>query len=268
MMKAGHYAYGPLIGVSALVAQCIYPTVILFEARLNKEVKFERKRWRSFNRRHTARNALNQKRALVKRSNPRYTLITKCLHFSDNDKQVLPNTKSNQPLAASKQPLTDFKLLPADNQEESVTTTAIKELRLGGEGPEVGGKSVDAKVKQLCDPPATSGTIPNPNIMAKALTEKIIPTVLNLLEGFGCLDTVRLTRKNIPEDVKKIKKNCKKGTIIARHSGDIMVLVWKNTQIVSMISTFHNDRIYTGTRAGEECEKSIYVKNYKLGALI
>ncbi|GBP62730.1 hypothetical protein EVAR_56248_1 [Eumeta japonica] len=39
------------------------------EARLNKEVKSERKRCPSFNRRHTARNPLNQKRVLVKRSN-------------------------------------------------------------------------------------------------------------------------------------------------------------------------------------------------------
>ncbi|GBP09382.1 hypothetical protein EVAR_5806_1 [Eumeta japonica] len=44
------------------------------EARLNKEVKSERKRCPSFNRRYTARNPLNQKRALVKRSNPRFEL--------------------------------------------------------------------------------------------------------------------------------------------------------------------------------------------------
>ncbi|GBP51876.1 PiggyBac transposable element-derived protein 4 [Eumeta japonica] len=42
--------------------------------------------------------------------------------------------------------------------------------------------------------------------------------------GFDCLGTVRLTRKNIPEDVKKMKKNCENGRIIAHHSGDVMVL--------------------------------------------
>ncbi|GBP34564.1 hypothetical protein EVAR_85284_1 [Eumeta japonica] len=42
--------------------------------------------------------------------------------------------------------------------------------------------------------------------------------------GFDCLGTERLTRKNIPEDVKEMKKNCEKGTIIACHSGDVMVL--------------------------------------------
>ncbi|GBP09247.1 hypothetical protein EVAR_4100_1 [Eumeta japonica] len=35
--------------------------------------------------------------------------------------------------------------------------------------------------------------------------------------GFDCLGTERLTRKNIPEDVKEMKKNCEKGTIIACH---------------------------------------------------
>ncbi|GBP51877.1 hypothetical protein EVAR_47054_1 [Eumeta japonica] len=87
----------------------------------------------------------------------RYILLTKCLHFSDNDKQSLPNVKSKQPLAASKQPLTDSKQLPADNREENVrrktitmkkvSTIVINELRLRGAEPEVGDKSVDAKVK-------------------------------------------------------------------------------------------------------------------------
>ncbi|GBP08480.1 hypothetical protein EVAR_91794_1 [Eumeta japonica] len=40
---------------------------------------------------------------------------------------------------------------------------------------------------------------------------------------------------------KKMKKNCEKGTIIARHSGDVMVLAWKDAKIVSMISTFHDN---------------------------
>ncbi|GBP29192.1 PiggyBac transposable element-derived protein 4 [Eumeta japonica] len=72
----------------------------------------------------------------------------------------------------------------------------------------------------------------------------------------------RFTCKNIPEDVKEMKKNCERGTIIARHSGDVMVLAWKDAKIVSMISTFHDNITYTGTRAGEECEKPICVKDY------
>ncbi|GBP58153.1 PiggyBac transposable element-derived protein 4 [Eumeta japonica] len=89
----------------------------------------------------------------------------------------------------------------------------------------------------MSNPPATSGTALNPNIMAKALTGKTTKIVLNLLglehkghcvtmdnfynspalarylkcRSFDCLGTERLTRKNIPEDVKDMKKNCKKG---------------------------------------------------------
>ncbi|GBP24143.1 hypothetical protein EVAR_10366_1 [Eumeta japonica] len=86
--------------------------------------------------------------------------------------------------------------------------------------------------------------------MAKVLVEKTIQLFSNLLQGlehnghyvtmdnfynsptlarylkfrgFYYLGTVRLTRKNKPEDVKQMNKKCKKGTIIARHSGDAMV---------------------------------------------
>ncbi|GBP30464.1 hypothetical protein EVAR_20917_1 [Eumeta japonica] len=47
-----------------------------------------------------------------------------------------------------------------------------------------------------------------------------------------------------------MKKNCEKGTIIACHSGDVMVLA--GCKILSMISTFHDNSTYTGTSAGEE----------------
>ncbi|GBP56909.1 hypothetical protein EVAR_33965_1 [Eumeta japonica] len=52
----------------------------------------------------------------------------------------------------------------------------------------------------------------------------------------------------------KRDENCEKGTIIACHSGDVMVL---DAKILSMISTFHDNSTYTGTSAGEECEKPI-----------
>ncbi|GBP89820.1 hypothetical protein EVAR_66710_1 [Eumeta japonica] len=75
--------------------------------------------------------------------------------------------------------------------------------------------------------------------------------------GFDCLSTVNLTCINIPEDVKKIK-NCEKGTIIARHSGDVMVFAWKDAKIVSMISTFYDNSTYMETRAARN-ERSPYV---------
>ncbi|GBP92682.1 PiggyBac transposable element-derived protein 4 [Eumeta japonica] len=134
---------------------------------------------------------------------------------------------------------------------EKVSTIVMKELRLRAAGSEVRDKSVGAKVKKLIHPPVISGTAPNPNNMAKLLTGKTTNS-FNFLEdlehkghcvtmdnfynspalarylkcpGFYCMGTVRLTRKNIPEDVKKMKKNCEKGTIIARHSGDVIMVL-------------------------------------------
>ncbi|GBP69114.1 hypothetical protein EVAR_87394_1 [Eumeta japonica] len=166
----------------------------------------------------------------------RYIFLTKCLHFSDNNKQPLPNAKSKQPFAASKQPLTNSKQLPAVNREESVRRKKNNEKSVDDcdESAEVGrdrtrsrGQKRRCKSKKLIShPPATSGTAPNPNNMAKALTEKTTQIVLNLLEGlehkghcvtmdnfynspalarylkcrgFNRLSTIRLTLKNIPE---------------------------------------------------------------------
>ncbi|GBP76670.1 PiggyBac transposable element-derived protein 4 [Eumeta japonica] len=87
--------------------------------------------------------------------------------------------------------------------------------------------------------------------------------------GFDCLGTVRLTRKNIPEDVKEMKKTVKRARslLATRRCNGVGM---EGCKIVSMISTFHDNSTYTGTRAGEECEKPICVKDYNttMGALI
>ncbi|GBP11160.1 PiggyBac transposable element-derived protein 4 [Eumeta japonica] len=98
--------------------------------------------------------------------------------------------------------------------------------------------------KQPLPMKAENRLLPVTNQLLTALTGKTTKIVLNLLEGlehkghcvtmdnfynspalarylkcrgFDCLGTERLTRKNIPEDVKEMKKNCEKGTIIACH---------------------------------------------------
>ncbi|GBP94189.1 hypothetical protein EVAR_98790_1 [Eumeta japonica] len=82
-------------------------------------------------------------------------LLTKCLHFSDNDKQPLPNAKSKQPLAAS------------NNQ---LLTKVLN-------------------IRDMCH----DGQFYNSPALARYLK----------CRGFDCLGTERLTRKNIPEDVKR-----------------------------------------------------------------
>ncbi|GBP16254.1 PiggyBac transposable element-derived protein 4 [Eumeta japonica] len=126
-----------------------------------------------------------------------------------------------------------------NNNEESVDDCDERAEAGRGKVKSRGLKYRRKSKKLMSNPPATSGTAPNPNIMAKALTGKTTQIVLNLLEGlehkghcvtmdnfynspalarylkcrgFDCLGTVRLTRKNIPEDVKEMKKNCEKGS--------------------------------------------------------
>ncbi|GBP37783.1 PiggyBac transposable element-derived protein 4 [Eumeta japonica] len=79
--------------------------------------------------------------------------------------------------------------------------------------------------------------------------------------GFNCLRTVRVTRKNIPEEVKKMKKNCKKSKIIIHHCGEDWCCV-EGCIIISTISTFHNNSTYMGKRGGQECEKPICIRDF------
>ncbi|GBP26083.1 hypothetical protein EVAR_15095_1 [Eumeta japonica] len=112
--------------------------------------------------------------------------------LSNNDKQPLPNAKSSkQPLAASYQSLT--------NSEEKKNNN---------------GKSVND-----CDERAEAESS---RVRSKRCPSPALARYLKC-PGFYRMGTVRLTRKNIPEDVKKMKKNREKGTIIARHSGDVIM---------------------------------------------
>ncbi|GBP89096.1 PiggyBac transposable element-derived protein 4 [Eumeta japonica] len=132
---------------------------------------------------------------------------------------------------------------------------------------------------------------PHVGTIAEALAGKTTQTVLKLLEGlegkgycvtmdkfynspalarylkfrgFDCLGTVHLTRKNIPEDVKKVTRESEKGTVVARHSGDVTVLSWKDTNVVSMISTYHDDSTHKGRRADGARLRPICVHDYNM----
>ncbi|GBP22626.1 hypothetical protein EVAR_13906_1 [Eumeta japonica] len=91
----------------------------------------------------------------------RYILLTKCLHFSDNEKQRLPpkEVKIKNLLAGSKEPFANrylYKELPTIMTTKRVlttvtmkmlsttsTTTMTRELRLEGEGSKLGGKDMN-----------------------------------------------------------------------------------------------------------------------------
>lgn len=80
--------------------------------------------------------------------------------------------------------------------------------------------------------------------------------------GFDCLGTLRPSRKNVPVDVSKLPKNMPKGTIVARQCGDVAVIAWKDSKLVTMISTYHNDDTYCGTKAGQPLVKPVCVRDY------
>ncbi|GBP23984.1 hypothetical protein EVAR_17624_1 [Eumeta japonica] len=93
------------------------------------------------------------------------------------------------------------------------------------------------------------------NNRCRTRKSKQLPVTNQLLTVSSCLPIIE--RKVTPHSekytrrCKRDEENCEKGTIIACHSGDVMVLA--GCKILSMISTFHDNSTYTGTSAGEEC---------------
>lgn len=81
-------------------------------------------------------------------------------------------------------------------------------------------------------------------------------------KGFDCLGTLRTCRRNVPNDIAKVPKNVPKGTIVARQCGDVSIITWKDSKLVSIISTFHDDGTYVGSKAGKTLVKPICVKDY------
>ena len=65
-----------------------------------------------------------------------------------------------------------------------------------------------------------------------------------------CVGTMRITRENVPKEVKDEK--LKKGEIIARHSGPVTVFKWYGKTNVTIISTYHNAETKTVTKRGEK----------------
>lgn len=81
-------------------------------------------------------------------------------------------------------------------------------------------------------------------------------------KGFDCLGTLRPCRRNVPYDIAKVPKNVPKGTIIARQCGDVSIITWKDSKLVNMISTFHDDSTFVGSKAGRTLVKPICVRDY------
>ncbi|XP_022831449.1 piggyBac transposable element-derived protein 4-like isoform X2 [Spodoptera litura] len=80
--------------------------------------------------------------------------------------------------------------------------------------------------------------------------------------GFDCFGPLRVNRRNVSSAIAKVPRKVSKGTIIARHCGDVSIIAWMDSKMVNIISTYHTPETYMGTRAGKPLLKPVCVKDY------
>ena len=76
---------------------------------------------------------------------------------------------------------------------------------------------------------------------------------LKIEHSTDCVGTLILNRKDVPKEVKD--KKLEKGEIIARHSGPVTVLKWRDKRNVTMVSTYHSADTQRLSNKGKETEK-------------
>lgn len=69
------------------------------------------------------------------------------------------------------------------------------------------------------------------------------------VKGYDCLGTLRVNRMNVPIENARLSQNVPKGTLVARHSGDVSVISWRDNKAAHMLSTYHDPSTYVGTKA-------------------
>jgi len=75
-----------------------------------------------------------------------------------------------------------------------------------------------------------------------------------------CVGTLKLNRKTIPKEVKH--KKVEKEEIIARHSGPVTVVKWRDKRDVTVVSTYHNADTQRVSNKGKETEEPLCVTDY------
>ena len=72
--------------------------------------------------------------------------------------------------------------------------------------------------------------------------------------------TLNLNRKNVPKEVRD--KKLEKREIIARHTGPVIVLKWRDRINVTMVSTYHSAGTHRISNKGKETEKPLCLIDY------
>lgn len=78
-----------------------------------------------------------------------------------------------------------------------------------------------------------------------------------------CYGTLRLNREFVPDSVKTLTKTeLRQGEVVATYCSDLAIMVWRDANIVSMISTFHNLQIGTQDKYNRLTYKPKIVLDY------
>ncbi|XP_050680468.1 piggyBac transposable element-derived protein 4-like isoform X2 [Leptidea sinapis] len=91
------------------------------------------------------------------------------------------------------------------------------------------------------------------------------PLLLRFLkkQKTDCYGTLRLNREFVPETIKTLTKtDLRHGEAVASYCSDLSVLVWRDANLVSMISTFHNLQIGTSDKYNRLTYKPSIVLDY------
>ena len=75
---------------------------------------------------------------------------------------------------------------------------------------------------------------------------------LKIKDSTDCVGTLKLNRKNVPKEVKD--KKLEKEETIARYSGPVTVLKWRDERNITMVSTYHSaDRGFLTKARKQRC---------------
>ncbi|XP_046965005.1 piggyBac transposable element-derived protein 4-like [Vanessa cardui] len=91
------------------------------------------------------------------------------------------------------------------------------------------------------------------------------PLLLRCLKNqkTDCFGTLRLNREFLPDAVRHLKKTeLRQGEVVATYCSDLSVLVWRDANIVSLISTYHNLQIETTDKYNRLTYKPSIVLDY------
>ena len=80
-----------------------------------------------------------------------------------------------------------------------------------------------------------------------------------------CYGTLRLNREFVPDSLKTLTKtDLRQGEVVATYCSDLSVMVWRDANLVSMISTYHHLQVGTQTKYNRLTYKPKIVIDYNM----